>query len=186
VTPGTPCDVDGKDLPPNSNPSAAECHEDRPWHPFEGRAHFELANFIFRRDEMPGGRIDELMDILAAIDQQGTPPFADHKELYSLIDAISPEEMWECISIQHADLEAGADSLVDGGDPSMPTWKQGTFNMWLRDPKALIQKQISSPALKDFINYSPCQVFGDSHQRVWTDFMTGNCAWEQCVSDLGS
>ena len=30
--------------------------------------------------------------------------------------------------------------------------------MWIRDPKALVQKQLSNPELKDFIDYAPCQV----------------------------
>ena len=41
--------------------------------------------------------------------------------------------------------------------------------------KALIQEQLSSPELKDYIDYAPRQVCGDRHQRVWSDFMTGNC-----------
>ncbi|KAL4082079.1 hypothetical protein V8B97DRAFT_1913930 [Scleroderma yunnanense] len=52
--------------------------------------------------------------------------------------------------------------------------------MWIQDPKALIQKQLSNPELMDFIDYTPHQVFGHNYQQVWTDFITGNLAWEQC------
>jgi len=85
---GTPCDLGGNDLPPNTPPVS----HDEPdgtgpsWHPFKSRAQFELADFIFHRDQMSGGRIDELMDILATMDEGGTPPFSNHKELYSLIE----------------------------------------------------------------------------------------------------
>ena len=174
---GTPCDVNGQDLPPNSPPSPpVDPNLNRPWHPFNKRTQFELADFIFRHDEMSGGRIDKLMDIWAA-HEKGTPPFASHKELYNLIDDISPEETWQCLSATHID----AAGLVDG-DSSVPTWKRGTYDMWIRDPKALLQKQLSNPEMKDFIDYAPHQVFGNNHQRVWSDFMTGNWAWEQCVS----
>ena len=61
----------------------------------------------------------------------------------------------------------------------MPAWKKATYDMWIRDPKSLIQKQLSNPEIKDFIDYAPCQVLGNNHQRVC---MTGNWAWEQCVS----
>ncbi|KIJ13001.1 hypothetical protein PAXINDRAFT_81942, partial [Paxillus involutus ATCC 200175] len=155
-------------------PSTPSHHEATPWHPFESRAHFKLADFIFCRDGMSGGSINELMDILAALNQR-TPPFTNHKELYNLIDAISPEEMWECISIQHAEAEGLA-----GGDSNMPTWKQETYDMWLQDSKALIQEQLSSTELKDYVDYAPRQVFGNRHQQVWSDFMAGNWAWEQC------
>ena len=78
---------------------------------------------------MSGGQIDELMDILAAMDEGGTPPFANHKELYGLIDAISPEEKWECISMNHADAER---AQIDGSsNANLPTWKKGTYDMWI-------------------------------------------------------
>ena len=132
---------------------------------------------------MSGGRIDELMDILAAMDEGGTPPFADHKELYDLIDAISPEEKWECISMSHADAER---AQTDGrSTANLPTWKQGAYDMWIQDPEALVQNQLSNPDFKDFIDYAPRQVFGKNHQCIWSDFMTGNWAWEQCVCDFG-
>ena len=125
---------------------------------------------------MSGGQIDKLMDIWAA-HERGAPPFASNKELYNLIDDIFPEETWQCLSTTHID----AAGLVDG-DSSVPTWKRGTYDMWIEDPKALLQKQLSNPEMKDFIDYAPHQVFGNNHQRVWSDFMTGNWAWEQCVS----
>jgi len=130
VSLGTPCDLGGNDLPPNTPP----VNHDEPdgtgpsWHPFKSQAQFELADFIFRCDQMSGGRIDELMDILATMDEGGTPPFSNHKELYGLIDAISPEEKWECISINHADVER---AQMDGtSTANLPTWKQGDYNIW--------------------------------------------------------
>ena len=184
VSLGTPCDIDGQDIDIPSNTSSVPRSTANPnppdaksWHPFQSCAQFELADFLFCRDEMSGGRIDELMDILAALDERGTPPFVNHEELYDLIDDISPGEKWECISIKHADVESFADE-----DFSVPTWKKGTYDMWIQDPKTLVQKQLANPELKDFIDYAPHQVFGHDHQRVWSDFMTGNWAWEQCVS----
>ena len=175
---GTPCNADGQDLPPNSAPSPpADGDPDKPWYPFNSRAQFELADLVYRRDEMPAGRIDDLMDIFAALDANGTPPYANHEELYGCIDAISPERTWQCLSFTHAD----ASTIMDG-DSSVPAWKKGTYDMWIRDPKSLVQRQLSNPEIKDFIDYAPRQVFGSNHQRVWSDFMTGNWAWEQCVS----
>ena len=175
---GTPCNADGQDQPPDSAPSPlADGDPERPWNPFSSQAQFELADLVYHHDEMPAGRIDSLMDILAAFDASGTPPFSNHKDLYGCIDAISPERTWQCISITHAD----ANTFVDG-DPSVPAWKKATYDMWIRDPKSLIQKQLSNPEIKDFIDYAPCQGFGNNHQQVWSDFMTGNWAWEQCVS----
>ena len=56
---GTPCDTDGPDLQVPSNttsvPSPTTDQTDGSWHPFQSCAQFELADFLFRRDEMPGG-----------------------------------------------------------------------------------------------------------------------------------
>ena len=54
--------------------------------------------------------------------------------------------------------------------------------MVFRDPQILLDHQISNPNFKSHIDYSPRLVFGEQGQHVWSDFMTGNWAWSQCVS----
>ncbi|KAI6094812.1 hypothetical protein F5141DRAFT_1191608 [Pisolithus sp. B1] len=146
--PGTPVDLNGDDLPEGALPPKPNTPSKRAWHPFESRAHFELADFIFCQNEMPGAQIDELMHIWASMPgQAGTPPYTNHEHLYSTIDAISEGDApWTSFSMES--VEAG--SLAGG-----PSWKHsGTYEVVF--------------------------LFGEKGQHVWSDFMTGNWAWNQC------
>jgi len=76
---GTPVDSNGDDLPSHSGdaPAATQLPNDgkSQWYPFESQANFELADFIFHQNEMPGAQIDELMHIWASMPgHQGPPP----------------------------------------------------------------------------------------------------------------
>lgn len=176
---GTPCDANGQDLPPDTEPAPPQPKEGGTWHPFKSRAHFELADFIFRRNEMAGEQVDDLMHILASMDEEGQPPFAGQDDVYKSIDRIAEKDEWSSLTLWHAD----GDGVAEGEDTrTLPTWKQAKYDLWLRDAKKVVQAQISNPELKDHMDYAPRQVFGNKHQRVWSDFMSGNWAWDQCVS----
>ncbi|KAI6095772.1 hypothetical protein F5141DRAFT_1191198 [Pisolithus sp. B1] len=108
--------------------------------------------------------------------QAGTPPYANHEHLYSTIDAISEGDApWTSFSMESA--EAG--SLAGG-----PSWKHsGTYEVVFCDPQVLLNHQLSDPGFKNHIDYSPLSIFGEKGQCVWSDFMTGNWAWNQCDPD---
>ncbi|KAI6168508.1 hypothetical protein EDD17DRAFT_1772901 [Pisolithus thermaeus] len=117
--PGTPVNLNGDDLPEGASPPKPNTSSKRAWHPFESRAHFELADFIFCQNEMPGAQIDELMHIWASMPgQAGTPPYANHEHLYSTIDAISEGDApWTSFSMES----------VEAGGSGGPSWKHGVF-----------------------------------------------------------
>ncbi|KAI6104275.1 hypothetical protein F5141DRAFT_1189731 [Pisolithus sp. B1] len=117
--PGTPVDLNGDDLPEGASPPKPNTPSKRAWHPFESRAHFELADFIFHQNEMPGAQIDELMHIWASMPgQAGTPPYANHEHLYSTIDAISEGDApWTSFSMES----------VEAGGSGGPSWKHSVF-----------------------------------------------------------
>ncbi|KIK13876.1 hypothetical protein PISMIDRAFT_112358, partial [Pisolithus microcarpus 441] len=144
----------------------------RAWHPFESQAHFELADFTFCQNEMPGTQIDELMHICVMICHAGIPPYANHEHLYRTIDVNSEGDApWTSFSMES----------VEAGDSSGPSWKHsGTYEVVFCDPQVLLDHQISNPGFKNHIDYSPQLVFGEKGQCVWSDFMTGNWAWSQC------
>ncbi|KIJ16151.1 hypothetical protein PAXINDRAFT_32952, partial [Paxillus involutus ATCC 200175] len=145
------------------------------WHPFKSQPHYQLVDFIYRHNEMPATHIDELMHIWAANDSNGTPPFANHEEIYKTINMIAEGDApWECLSIQHVDVDHPAD------DHTVPPWKRANYEFWCRPIKPLLKHQISNPEFKGHIDYAPRQVFGDRHQCVWSDFMSGNWAWKEC------
>ncbi|KAI5986581.1 hypothetical protein EDC04DRAFT_2873516 [Pisolithus marmoratus] len=150
VLDGTPVDLNGDDLPEGASPQKPNTPSKRTWHPFESRAHFELADFIFHQNEIPGAQIDGLMHIWASMPgQSGTPPYANHEHLYSTIDAISEGDApWTSFSMES----------VEAGGSGGPSWKNsGTYEVVFHDPQG---------------------------QHVWSDFMTGNWAWNQLTKPV--
>ncbi|KAG2088366.1 uncharacterized protein F5147DRAFT_748442 [Suillus discolor] len=178
VIDGTPCDMDGNHLD-GSQPLPHEKPK-LPWHPFANRGHFSLADFVFRHNEMPGTQFDELMHIWAEVNgsEGGSgkpPPYANKKDLYDTIDTIDQGDVpWQSLTVQHGD----ANSLT--GDPSAPQWKLAEYDVWFRDPHMLLCNQLSNPDFKDGFDHAPRQVYGNNHERVFGDFMSGNWAWNQC------
>ncbi|KAG1874100.1 hypothetical protein C8R48DRAFT_745984 [Suillus tomentosus] len=153
VLDGTPCDAEGFDLPLDQPPNHPSHPEHDTWHPFPSRGHFELADFIFCRNQMPAKQIDNLMQVLAHFDEtHGHPPFNSDTHLYNSIDSISSHDVqWQSLSLQHPDFK------ILQNDPDAAPWKHVEYDVWYRDP-----------------------LFGEQGQRVWTDLMTGNWAWGQC------
>ncbi|KAG1797820.1 uncharacterized protein HD556DRAFT_1306412 [Suillus plorans] len=61
VLDGTPCDAEGNDSLPDQPLDHPPHPEHDTWHPFSSHGHFKLADFIFRRNQMPAKQIDDLM-----------------------------------------------------------------------------------------------------------------------------
>jgi len=157
-------------------PPPTSSHPDQPWFPFNSRGEFELADLLFRRNQAPQEHVDDLMHIIHMLNPDGRPPpFADHQDMNRHIDAITAGEApWQSFSVRHSEADSGPDVNV-------APWKVASYDVWYRDPRELLHRQLSNPDFVNNIDYSPRQVFGDKGQRVWTDFMTGNWAWNQCV-----
>ena len=123
---------------------------------------------------MPADQIDDLMDIWAATLPAGSdPPFADHDDIYDTIDKIAIGEVpWKCFSASYS-----GERPVDA-----PTWMLVEYDVWFRDPRSLARNQLANPEFEGEVDYAPKQVFNEDHGRVWSNFMSGNWAWEQAVS----
>ena len=66
-----PCDFLGNYLPPGTLPppntlpgEGGTAHNY--WDPFHNRAQFEIADFLYRRNQMPGTQVDVLFDLWTA------------------------------------------------------------------------------------------------------------------------
>jgi hypothetical protein len=178
---GVCCDSDGYDLPEGTPPPPLPSHAEREssWHPFSNQAQFELADFLFRKNEMSGAQIDELMQIWASLNKDpGSkfefPPFASARDLYQKIDQIDNSKTWHSFSFTYADANLE--------DERLPTWQRATYQLVLRNAKSLVQEQLACPEFKNHMDYCPRQEFGDHQKCIWSNFMSGNWAWEQCVS----
>ncbi|KAG1842603.1 hypothetical protein F4604DRAFT_1884713 [Suillus subluteus] len=148
---------------------------DDTWKPFPSHGHFELADFLFWRNQMPAAQVDDLMQVLASFEANcGSPPFNGDAHLHDSIDSIPHDVPWQSLTLHHPDYEMNLDNL------DVPPWKCAEFDVWFRDPHELVKNQLSNPVFAGSIDYAPRQVFDKHSQRVWTDFMTGNWSWNQC------
>ena len=168
---GTPCDINGYDLPPNTPPPPLEeCAMDD-YSPYTSRAEFEFAEFIFSEQQMSGKGLDKHLNNLAALYPNHPPPFADHQEMYSVIDAT-----------QEGDLPCQSFSVTYDGDMPVdaPEWMTATYDVWFRDPLLTMEQQIGNPDFAKEFDFAPKRIFKDD-KRQYTDLNSGNWAWEQAV-----
>jgi hypothetical protein len=180
----TPCDSLGNYLPPGALPPLAPYDlpgEDgaahNVWDPFYNHAQFEIADFLYRRNQMPGAQVDVLFDLWAASGDEGTePPFSSHNDLYDTIDSIKLGGLpWLCFTVRYSG------TLPIG---EVPTWMMTEYEVWCRDVRLLMRNQLANPDFNGEIDYSPLQISEPTGKREWSNLMTGNWAWKQAVSDF--
>jgi hypothetical protein len=171
--PGTPCDETGAYLP-HGTPPAPRPGPPSDYFPYADRPEFELANFLFRCDQMSAQGIDDLMEIWAATLQPGeNPPFADHHDLYEKIDSTTlGDAPWKSFSASYTG------TFPDG---EIPPWMHASYDVWYRDPRTVIRNQLSNPDFAGEIDYAPLQEFGANGKRRFQNFMSGNWATNQAV-----
>lgn len=181
-----PCDSLGNYLPPATLPppytlpgADGAAHND--WEPFHNRAQFEIADFLYRRNQMPGVQVDVLFDLWAASGDDGTePPFANHNDLYETIDSIQLGDLpWISFTVKYS-------GPLPAGENTVPTWMISEYEVWCRDVRLLMRAQLANPDFDKEIDYFPLQTFGPTGKREWSNVMTGNWAWKQAVSDFGN
>ncbi|CDO77042.1 hypothetical protein BN946_scf184403.g17 [Trametes cinnabarina] len=175
---GRPCDKDGNFLPRGLPPSPAPLEtlgsESKPegYLPFDSRIQFEIADFLYRRVQMSGSKIDELMQLWACtLPEDQDPPFTSHQHLYATIDAVSCGEVpWQTFSVSYN----GA--IPDG---AMPSWMIREYDVWFRDPRLVLRNQYSNPDFAADIHWAPRQLLLANGKRQYRDFMSGDWAWKE-------
>ncbi len=143
------------------------------FNPFELRTHFEITDFLYRRAEMSGKKIDELMQLWACtLDDDKDPPFAGHTHMYDTIDAISQGDVpWQRFSI------SWNGALSDG---PLPSWQIWEYEVFFRDPRLVLHNQLGNAEYDKDIDYVPKRVMIDG-QRQLKDFMSADWVWTQAV-----
>ena len=145
------------------------------WDPFKDCTSFEMADFLFRRNQMPATQINEFFDLWAV---NREPPFANHDDLYSTIDSIPLGNVpWSSLTVKY-------DGDIPADEEEVPPWMDAEYEVWYQDPQSVFRCQLGNPDFKDEINYAAIQEFDSDGQQTWSDFMTGKWAWKQsvCVS----
>lgn len=175
---GCPCDAQGQFLPPNTPPTPRNHGRSVPdgWDPFDSRLEFELAEFLYKTEQMSGKNISKLMELWAADVARygGQPPFADQSDLYSTIDAIVLGDVpWSCLKGRY-----------QGARPEgiSPAWMDEEYEVWFRNPRELVLRMLANPDFKEEFDVAPYRDFTRLGSRRYRDFMSGNWAWREAVS----
>ncbi|KAG1824695.1 uncharacterized protein BJ212DRAFT_1444425 [Suillus subaureus] len=179
------CDDQGNpiplDAPPPPHPS--DCGSDD-WMPYNKHVEFEVANFLYHRNQMSMGDIDFMFNLWAAsLAAHGdTLPFTNHTDMYDTINSTSLGGVpWQSFSLQYNRI------LPDDSD-DVPSWMKSEYDIWFQDPWLLVHNIILNLDFKDKFDYALVQEYSVSdgaHQ--FHDFMSGNWCWKQAdliVQDL--
>jgi hypothetical protein len=135
---------------------------------------FWLADLLFRQVEMSADNINQLCSIHDALlqDHSDVGPFASAQQMYEQID-----------SIQHGDApwrSLKASVPHDTGD--VPSWKKKEYEIWYQDPDVILTQMLENPNFDGEFDYAPYVELDENGERVWSNVMSGNYAWQQSVS----
>ncbi|OBZ69148.1 hypothetical protein A0H81_10933 [Grifola frondosa] len=169
---GQPCDKHGIDLPPNTPPTPPTPPADDDWSPYKDRVDFETADLLYRRAQMAGSNIKELLDLWAAtlLKHNDDPPFCNHKDLYRTIDStILGDVKWESFVMSYEGEKP---------DRNVPAWMTASYDVWFRDPREVVRNMLVSTDFDGEIDYAPLREFVDDERRL-KNFMGGDWAWRQ-------
>lgn len=161
---------------PNTHASRNSDRGPDDWTPYENRLQFEIADFLFRRNQMSAGDINFILHLWAeslAI-HNDEPPFANATSLYKTID-LTPlaGTAWDTFSLQYNGDHAAGDAL---------SWMSAEYDVWFRDPHILVHDLLSNPDFKADFDYAPFQERTSDGVHRFQDFMSANWAWNQAVS----
>lgn len=177
LIPAKICDEQGGDLPANTPPPPRPSNRGpKDWLPYKDRVEFELADFLYRRNQMSGGDIDFILNLWAAslAPHGDKPPFDSHTDLYNKIDSTPLGDIpWESFSLKYGGTQPDKDT---------PSWMKADHDVWFRDPRSLVHNLLSNPDFKDEIDYAPFQEYTADGVHRFRDFMSGDWAWQQAVS----
>ena len=167
----------GNYLPMDTPPPPHRPHVNpNDWMPYKNQLQFEMAEFLFTRNQMSAGDINILLDLWArSLAEYGDkPPFASYNELYRAIDSTPLGEVtWESFSVQYNGEKP---------DRNAPEWMSTEFDVWFRDPLALVHNLLSNPDFNKEFDFAPLQEYDYDGNHRFQDFMSGDWAWKQAVS----
>ncbi|KAH9849165.1 hypothetical protein C2E23DRAFT_737875, partial [Lenzites betulinus] len=168
---GRPCDANGDPVAPDAAPPPPPPRQANDYSPYHSRAQFELADFLFKKEQMSAGHINELMQLWAATLPPGQdPPFANAKDMYDGIDSIPLGDIpWQEFRVTY---------MGHRPDDNVPPWMLREYSVWFRCPRRVLHTQVGNPDFAHDIDFAPKQVFrGD--EREYKDFMSGDWAWNE-------
>jgi hypothetical protein len=175
---GKICNEQGDEIPEDAQPtprSSDPSHGSDDWTPYNNRVEFELADFLYRHNQMSGGDINFILNLWAAsLAVHGdAPPFSSHTEMYNTIDSTPLGDVpWQTFSLQYNG---------DQPEDEVPSWMTAEYDVWFRDPRTLVHNLISNPDFKDEFDYAPLQEYDTNGAHRFQNFMSGDWCWKQAV-----
>ena len=169
-----PCDEAGASLPPGSAPPPRKAGHG--WSPFRNRAEFELAEFIYKEEQMSERSTERLLELVGAllVRHDDSPPFASSDDIRATIDSILVGDIpWQSFSTRYT-------GALPTGDP--PHWMTAEYEVHFRDPDAVARQLLDNPDFASDFDYTPRRNFDEKGGRVYSDFMSGNWSWRQADS----
>ncbi|PBK58686.1 hypothetical protein ARMSODRAFT_991269 [Armillaria solidipes] len=161
---GKPCDSKGTILPDGTLPPLFIYGSLDDFTPFKDHTSFELADLLYRRNQMPATQLNDLLQIWSA-HHVDSPPFVNSDDLYSSIDATTIGSVsWQSFSVIYQ-------GKIESESP--PSWKMTEYEVFSCDPCEVIKNQLANPDFANEMDFSPKY------------FMSGNWAWQQAnqISD---
>jgi hypothetical protein len=154
---GRICDDRGNSIPLDTPPPPRDSDKGSDdWTPYDNRLQFEVADFLFRRNQMSAGDINFLFNLWGAslaVHGDG-PPFSKAKHLYDTIDSTPLGDVtWESFAL-----------LYNGNRPveNTPAWMEAEYDVWFRDPRTLVHNLLSNQIWVHFTR-------GDGHVSLHVD-----------------
>ena len=137
-------------------------------------AEFELCDLLYRKSKMPVGQVDELLNIIAAMQatRGGEAAFTSHKDLYDTIDVTKlGNAPWNHFNLSYQG-EKGNSPLK---------WKTEDFTVWFCNPWMVVHNLLSNPNFNNGFDYAPFQEHDKDGNHQYENFMSGNWCWRQVV-----
>ena len=76
----------------------------------------------------------------------------------------------------------GSPPEILGPNGESPPWTTADYDIWFHDAHLLIQEMISNPDFAGEFDFAPYQEYSTDGQHWFKDFMSGDWAWKQAVS----
>ncbi|KAG2040104.1 hypothetical protein BDR03DRAFT_1034319 [Suillus americanus] len=172
-----PCDLEGNFLPPGTSPPPLTDRAPDDWTPYKSRVEFELADYLFTKNQTPAHSIDHLLNIWAALlihASSKSTIFSDHCSVYKAIDNTPLSNVkWESFTVKYT-----------GNIPEEGTapWMADSHEVWFRDPRKVIRNMLANPDFAVEMDLRPYREFTTKNdESQWKDFMSGDWAYKQDI-----
>jgi hypothetical protein len=123
---------------------------------------------------MSGTCITDLMQIWASVQPENDPPFANKVDLHDTIDSTRFGDIpWQSFVVSYTGPRSDGDTTP---------WKVASYDVWFRDPLAVLKSQLSNQDFAKEMDFAPKKVLDTlTNRRRYQDFMSGEWAWRQAV-----